>query len=95
MTQTKTPHWILENKVPLSVLLSVAIQTSTLVWWGARLDKRVENLEGEQVVQRAANNTAKIPERIATLEVQQKFTIEMVQEVGRDVKSLMNNNRRY
>lgn len=38
-------EWHLDKKVPIALIFSIVVQTGVIVWWGARLDARVGNLE--------------------------------------------------
>lgn len=38
-------QFVVEKKVPVSVILTIALQTVFLAWWAAKLDARVMSLE--------------------------------------------------
>lgn len=38
-------NWHLDKKVPIAMILTIAMQTGAFVWFAARLDQRVEALE--------------------------------------------------
>lgn len=70
--------WHLDKKVPLSIILSLFVQTVVLFMWGARIDQRVSYIEGTtashttiieamRTNQNAQNTTlARIDERLAS-----------------------------
>ena len=71
--------WHLEKKVTISLILSILLQTSTIVWWGSKLDSRVGFLEEKVSVDRnkienqekefkdAASRLARVEERTAAM----------------------------
>lgn len=72
-------EWHLDKKVPIAVILTIMLQTGTFVWWGSRLDHRVETLERESV--------SRIPQadRLTRVEVK----LEGVQEGITEIKRLI------
>ena len=58
----KVQHWSVDKRVPVALIVTLLIQTGAAIWWGARIDSRVEFLERQNVV------TAPHAERIIRLE---------------------------
>lgn len=48
MTQDR--HWHLDRKVPLALIITIAAQTGTFIWWAASLSERVNVLERSAVL---------------------------------------------
>lgn len=38
-------EWHLDKKVPISIIFVMLIQTFGVIWWSAKIDSRVENVE--------------------------------------------------
>lgn len=76
-------HWHVDRRVPLSVIITLLVtfagQTSTIVWFFAGLDKRVEVLEKAQVM------TAPQADRLTRVEVK----LEAVQTGIAEIKSIL------
>jgi hypothetical protein len=72
-------QWHIDKKVPIALIITLAIQTVTIVWWAATLSTRVEQLE------RAAVAYAPQVERVIRLEEK----IGVVQQGITDIKALV------
>lgn len=72
-------EWHLDKKVPIAVIFAIVMQTGAFIWFGARLDHRVEALERESV--------SRIPQadRLTRVEVK----LEGVQEGITEIKRLI------
>jgi hypothetical protein len=55
-------QWHLQKSIPISLLFAIAIQTCAIIWWAAKTEQRVSDLEIRQAA--AANQ----PERLARVE---------------------------
>jgi cell division protein FtsB len=80
----KESKWQLDRHIPISVLLALIIQTGTFIWWAAKLENRVANLEQQRI--EAREQTASLPERITRLEVQQAYANELLTDLLREVR---------
>lgn len=58
-------RWHIDKTVPLAALLAAAIQFVALVWWGAMMTARVEQLERQQ--------TAAAPQAERLIRVEEKL----------------------
>ena len=38
-------HWVLDKKVPIALILTLVVQTMTIVWWAATANARLDQLE--------------------------------------------------
>lgn len=45
MSEEEQNDWHLDKKVPLSLIFTILLQTIAVVWFGAKMDSRVETLE--------------------------------------------------
>lgn len=82
MSPRKKPDdtgWHLDKKVPVAIILTLAIQTGGIVWWGATTSERLNTLE------RSAAAAAAQPERLAKVETR----LEAVQEGITEIKTLL------
>lgn len=50
-TDAEPESWHLEHKVPIAIIVTIAIQTFALVAWAAKLDSRVSSLETKDATQ--------------------------------------------
>lgn len=66
--------WHLDKKVPLSIIVGLAIQSIVLFMWGAKIEQRVTNAEGIQ-----ANHTIVI-ESMRTNQSDTKATLARMDE---------------
>ena len=48
-------HWHLDKRVPITLILAIILQTATVIWFVAGLDKDVENLDKRTTSLEAAN----------------------------------------
>lgn len=72
-------HWTVDRRVPLALIVTIAIQTAGLVWWASSLSERVNTLE------RRAEASAPQADRLTRVEVK----IESVQEGISEIKRLI------
>ena len=38
-------EWHLDKKVPLALIVTLILQSGTFIWWAAKADNRLDNLE--------------------------------------------------
>lgn len=69
------PHWTLDRKVPLALVLAIAMQTGGIVWWAAITSSRIEALE------RASASTAPQGDRLTRVEVKLEGITEKLGEI--------------
>ena len=69
--------WHLDKRVPIILILGSLMQAGAFVWWGAKLDARVVQLESDRVQQ------VDQPSKIVRLETK----MENVQDTLKDVNS--------
>lgn len=77
-----TSRWHIDRRVPLSLIIAIAVQTAAIAFWGGQLTQRVVSLETE--------NTRSLPnaERIARMEQQLKSVAEVLAEVKRNQETV-------
>lgn len=77
-------HWHIDKKVPLAFILTIFLQTGAFIWFGARLDHRVEALERESV--------SRIPQadRLTRVEVKLEGVQEGIVEIKRLIQNRIN-----
>jgi hypothetical protein len=63
MSEPDDARWHLDKRVPLALIVTIAIQTGTFIWWASSLTERVNTLERERVA------TAPQGERLTRVEV--------------------------
>jgi len=58
-----TGKWHLDRRVPITLILTIVIQTVSFVWFFSKMDSRIEHLETGSIVQKerdiGQDNTAK------------------------------------
>jgi hypothetical protein len=72
-------NWHLDKKVPIALILAMAMQTAGVVWWGATTSERLSALE------RKADAAAPQAERLARVETK----LEAVQNGISEIKSIL------
>jgi hypothetical protein len=76
-------HWHLDRRVPIALIVTIAIQTAGIIWWASDVNARVSQLERQAV---AAGPQS---ERIIRLETQ----IEAIREGIAEIKTLIRRDR--
>lgn len=72
-------HWHLDRRVPIALIVTILIQTGTVVWWGASTNARINALEEK------ATLASTQPERLARVETK----LETVQDGIVEIKSIL------
>jgi hypothetical protein len=86
------PHWTLDRRVPIAIILSLIIQTLGAVWWAASfsasMEARVNSLE--------ATNEAKsnLGERMASVEAQLGFINGAVARIENKIDRAVDGSQR-
>jgi hypothetical protein len=62
--------WQIDRNVPVAILIGLAIQTSSAVWYASKLDSRVAALEAKQ----SSNDS--LTERLTRVETKLDFIID-------------------
>lgn len=75
MTQDR--HWHLDRRVPLAMILAIAVQTAGVIWWGSSINERVNQLEARALV------TAPQGDRITRMEVKLETVQQGIQRIER------------
>lgn len=70
-------HWHLDRKVPLALIVTIAIQTGAVIWWGSSLNERVNQLEARAV------SAAPQAERITRIEGKIENVEQGIQRIER------------
>lgn len=76
-------NWHLDRKVPIALIMSLALQTAGIVWWGAKADARIETLERQSTT--SAPTTAEQGTRLTRVETR----LEAVQDGIAEIKSIL------
>lgn len=45
MVKADLEAWHLDKKVPVTIILTILLQTAALIWWASKMDSRVATLE--------------------------------------------------
>lgn len=80
-------RWQLDKHVPVAVILAVVVQTGSILWWGAKVDSRVAAIEEHIRKEEIKSMAASLPDRMARIEVQQKYTYDLVKEVLQELRN--------
>lgn len=73
------PHWTLDKRIPLVLVLTIIVQTAGLVWWASKQDSRIEATETRLTLietserEQAASRRVNI-DRLSRLEVDYSTT---------------------
>lgn len=76
-------RWHLDKRVPIALIVMLAIQTATIIWWASGITERVSVLE------KRSEATAPQADRITRLEV----NIEVVKDGIVEIKRLVQQKR--
>lgn len=69
--------WHLDKRIPITLIIAIVLQTVAVVWWGARLDQRVTQLE------LTSSSRAEFSDRIT----RQETLMESVQDTTRRIET--------
>lgn len=70
-------RWHLDRKVPIAIIVTIVIQTGTIVWWAASTSERLSYLE------RRETQTAPQADRLTRVEVQMEAIREGIARIER------------
>lgn len=56
-------HWHLDKRVPIAIIVSLAVQSAAIIWWAATMEARVNAIEAAML---AGADTS---ERLTRIEV--------------------------
>lgn len=76
-------HWSVDKKVPVALIVTLAIQTGGFIWWASALNERVKILE---TVSAAAPLQS---DRLTRVETKVETMQRDVTEIKSDIKSLI------
>jgi hypothetical protein len=74
-------RWHLDKRVPIALIVTIAMQTGAFIWWTATITQRVTTLE-----LRSASRD-QLPERIVRLETQYSNITEGISEIKQLLRS--------
>lgn len=60
---TNENHWHLDKRVPIAIIVSLAVQSAAIIWWAATMEARVTAIEAAML---AGADTS---ERLTRIEV--------------------------
>lgn len=80
-------QWTIEKKVPVALLIALAIQTGVAFWWAASTSERINTLERQSALYSAAAPLQ--ADRLTRMEVQIGSVKESMVEIKNDIKSLV------
>jgi hypothetical protein len=72
--------WHLDKKVPVALIVTIAFQTTAIVWWAASVSQRVDALE--------RNAMAAIPRLESVIRLETK--VDFVSATLQELKALIN-----
>lgn len=85
-------RWMLDKHIPVGVLLAILIQTASFVWYAAKIDSRIADLERRR--QEDATAYATLPARMIQMEIEQKYSNQLLNRIASSVQELENNSRK-
>lgn len=83
--QDAEAHWHVDKRVPLAVLLVLAVQTGGIFWWAGATNERMASME--RVI--AAN--APQADRLTRVEVKVDTIVESVAEIKSSLRAKISN----
>jgi Tfp pilus assembly protein PilO len=82
MGEAEDRSWHLDRKVPIALIVAIAVQTASAFWWAASVSARVEYLENQ------VKSSSPYVEKVIRLESQLEAIKEGVTEIKTELKSL-------
>lgn len=87
--------WHLDKRVPIALIVTIAIQTAGIVWFAAGLYHRIETLERDAILTRATINRdaeLRVPQadRLTRVEVKLETIQEGISEIKRVIQARPN-----
>jgi hypothetical protein len=79
-------QWHLDKKVPIAMIITIALQTGAFVWFAARLDHRVEALERSEL--RSTMVAPVQADRLTRVEVKLEGVQEGVSRIERAIQQI-------
>lgn len=79
-------HWHLDKRVPVSIIVSIAIQTATAIWWARGQVAIDDDHERRVVALEKSREGDKLAERIAVLETKVIQVLAAMQEISRQIQ---------
>ena len=76
-------HWHLDKRVPIAMIVAIAMQSFGAVWWASGVNQRVVALET------AWTTSAPQADRLSRVEVKVETVQHDVSEIKTDIKSLV------
>lgn len=68
MPEPSATSWHLDKRVPISLILAIAIQTVTIVWWASSMESRVT--QNTDRLTRTATEVAEVRAKLTVADVQ-------------------------
>ena len=73
-------HWHLDKRVPIALILALALQTVAIVWWAATMSQRVSEIERviteQQILPAADRRITRLEQAILNLEQNQSRILD-------------------
>jgi len=87
-------HWTLDKKVPIAIIVTIALQFAGFVWYAAKQDARLGVLEVERErhevrFQGLETTRLTLNERVIRLEEQAKATYDVVKRIEGKLDALV------
>lgn len=77
MSESSEKRWHLDKRIPIALIITLALQTAAGIWWASSLSERVNTLERDSA--KSAPNV----ERIVRLETRIEAVVEGIGEIKR------------
>ena len=77
MEEQRERHWSLDRRIPLALIVTIALQTAVFAFWLGTVSARLDTVEG--MVQRSMSNA----DRLTRVEVKLETVGEVVQRIDR------------
>lgn len=82
-------RWRIDKHIPLALIFTILGQGAGVVWWGSQVQQTVADHERRITAQ----ESSKIAERMAVLEMQMKDSKELQLEMNRKLDRLISSDR--
>jgi hypothetical protein len=81
-SSSKMEGWHLDKKVPIALIVTLLMQTGTIVWWARGVEARVQALETMEIRnERKFEIVASDRDRTVRLEEQMRSVVELLRKI--------------
>jgi hypothetical protein len=82
-------HWHLDKRVPITILLAIAVQTGTWIWWASNASTRLDAVERKvEAAAPQAERIIRLDEKMSTVQ-QNLLKLESLPQSMMELKAIV------